>query len=116
MSGRASRRRGAEWERQLVSWLRLHGAPHAERAGGGHDQAHGDVVGIPSLYLEARNRARLDLGQWCDEAELAAAGRTWVLAVKRRGVGDTGKSYAVTSLDEYLHLARAAGHLPQEGR
>lgn len=114
MSGRTNRRKGAEFERAVVSYLRAHGAPHAERAGGGHDQAHGDVVGVPGLYVECRNRAKIDLAAWTAEVSQAAGERLGLLVVKRRGTLDPAKGYTVLTLSAAVKLLAEAGYLEED--
>ncbi len=45
MGGASNRRKGAQWEQQVVAYLREHGLPHAQRSiDGGHTEM-GDVTG-----------------------------------------------------------------------
>lgn len=107
MGGAGSRRRGGEWERVLVGWFRQHGW-HAERAGGGHDQHHGDILGIPGWVIEAKNHAALSLAAWCDQAALP--GKPWAVIVKRRGHADPARAYTVLDLATFTHLLEKAGY------
>lgn len=96
--GRASRRRGVTYERDVIRWLRDHGAPHAERTSTGRAQTRGDLDGIPGVHIELRNRARLELAAWLDEVVEAAGTALPLLVVKRRGTADRGQDYAVLRL------------------
>jgi hypothetical protein len=105
MNGRSNRRRGGEYERALVAWLREHGVPYAERAGGGRAQQHGDVLGIPGVHLDAKNRARLDLAAWVDQAVAEATrGSVPLVVIRRRGISDRGQDYAVLQLRHVVPL------------
>lgn len=104
--GRASRRKGATFERAIVAYLRRLGVP-ADRTSNGRAQAgHGDVHALPELLVECKSQARLDLAGWVDQARADAAGtgRTPVVIVKRRGVLKPGASYAVLELGPFLAL------------
>ena len=105
----ANRRRGGEWERTLVNWFRDHGWTHAERAGGGHGQSYGDVLGVPGWVLEAKNHAALDLAGWCDQAA-AAPTVLWAVIIKRRGHSDPASAYVLLNLDNFTHLLKEAGY------
>lgn len=105
MTGRSSRRRGIDYERSLVAHMASLGIP-AERTAIGRAQRDGDVDGIPNVHIEAKSHRSLDLAGWLDQAvRQAAPGRLPMVVVKRRGVGDVGRSYAVCELDTLLvHL------------
>ena len=102
--GRAARRRGVAYERELVTWLRGHGVPGAERTATGRAQTRGDLDGLPGVHLEARNRARLDLPGWLDEATAAAGPALPVVVIRRRGCTDRGRDYAVLPLARLVEL------------
>ena len=65
----ANKTRGDTFERAVADYLRNHGHPYAERALrlGAH-QDRGDIDGLPGLYVECRDRGRLELGEWLNEA------------------------------------------------
>ena len=102
--GRASRRKGTTYERDVIRWLRSHGVPHAERTSTGRTQTRGDIDGIPGVHLELRNRARIDLATWLDDTTTAAGDALPVLIVRRRGTTDRGQDYAITTLDRMVEL------------
>jgi hypothetical protein len=97
----------------------------ADRTRAGYARDHGDIhlatspVG-PRVIVQAKNHARLCLSEWLqqlDEQVGESGARHGFLAVKRRGVGDPGKSYAVMELDALLVLLRQAGYgspIPEE--
>lgn len=99
------RRRGIRWEQALARHLRDHGYPHAETAPRGENQPHGDIVGIPHLYVEAKNTREHRLGAWLDKARANAGDhRAAVVIVKRRGHANPGAAFAVVDLDTLLAL------------
>lgn len=110
LSGAARRRKGIEYERQLVAWLAANGWPHAERRGGGFGGS--DVVGTPGLTFECKAQAGTSLGAWVDQTEAAraqAGDRYGVLCVKRKGTSDVGRWHAVMPLESLARLLADAG-------
>ena len=110
------RRRGVRWEQHLTSWLRSHGWPLAECAPRGGWQPNGDVLGIPHLYVEAKNTRALDLAGWIDKARtLAGPHRLPLVIVKRRGKADPGDAYVIARLADlapWLHDPPAGRRRP----
>jgi hypothetical protein len=109
-----SRAKGTTWESAIVTHLRTHGAPHAERRAlnGNHDR--GDIAGIPGVVIEAKSAARVELAAWVDEAEqerandLARIGVTWF---KRRGKTSAGAGFVAMTGDTFLRLLADAGYI-----
>jgi len=102
--GRANRAKGADFERAIAAYLRLLGIP-ADRTSTGRAQHHGDIDGLPGLVLELKNTRQWRLGEWLDQAtEKAGPNRTAVIVLKRRGVANAGRSYAVLELGDLLRL------------
>lgn len=114
MSGRTSRNKGAQAERDVVHHLNRNGWPHAERRLGGRDNDTGDITGIPGVVLEVKDHKSLSLGAWvdqlADEKRRARAGDGAVV-VKRKGTADrAGEWFAVMSLDDYMGVLERLGH------
>lgn len=110
----AAKRKGSSWEAQIVTCLREHGAPHAERRLAGSTKDRGDIAGIPGLVIEAKNQATLELARWVDEAETERANDGAALAVvwhKRRGRGRAQDGYVTMTGATLLALLRDAGYL-----
>lgn len=92
----ASRRKGTSAESAVVAYLRGHGWPLAERRAPSGARDRGDVAGVPGVVVEVKDRARLDLAGWVDEAgaERGHAGaRLAVVWHKRRGRGSPAGWY-----------------------
>jgi hypothetical protein len=104
------RAKGARWESALVSLLRRHGWTNAERAGSGHDQRHGDLLGIPGWVIECKNCRALSLGTWIKQAETQAKSWRYALMVKRVGHSEPAEGFAVLPIGSFLALLREAGY------
>lgn len=110
--GAASRTKGAQYERDVVNHLKARGRLHIERRISGMDKDTGDINGIPGVVIECKNRKAIDLAGFCDQlaAEMAEADADHgVVIVKRAGVADVGRHYAVTTVDGWLDLMAEAG-------
>lgn len=109
----ASKSKGSGAERDVVSYLREHGFPHAERRLAGHSQDRGDIAGMPGVVVEVKNHVQMNLAGWVDEAVLEQAndgadyGLVWH---KRRGHTDAGQWYATLPAAQLVRLLRAAGY------
>ncbi len=105
--GKANGEKGKRAERDLVTWLRRHGFPGAERTvrTGYHTPARqrvdtGDIDGTPGLVFQVKDvadRLLWKVDGWLRETEaqrLAAGADVGVLVVKRRGHADPGHWWA----------------------
>jgi hypothetical protein len=109
----AAKRKGSGAERDLVTFLRTAGFPHAERRLAGSAQDRGDIAGIPGVVVEVKNHAALSLAGWVDEAvaEQANDGADYGLVVhKRRGKGSAGDWYVTLPVAQMARLLRQAGY------
>ncbi|GEL17663.1 restriction endonuclease [Pseudonocardia asaccharolytica] len=109
------KRRGDDFERAVQDHLRSNGFPWCGRTRAGYARDHGDLhlVPGPAVIVQCKNVARLALPEWLSQLaeQVAEAGADHgVLVVKRRGVADPGRSYAVMELDAMARLLRAAGY------
>lgn len=118
--GAANRRKGANTDRAVVTWLRANGWPHAERAvrtaytaNGRTAPDPGDITGTPGIVWQVTDRADLDqaavLARRMSETETqrtAAGAHVGVLVQKRRGCADPAGWFAwlpvFTLMDLYL--------------
>ena len=100
-------RKGSQFERDVVSYLRDHGHRYAERHYvAGRPADVGDIDGVVGWTLECKNVRAMDLAGWCDEAELERVnGRQPYAAViaKRRGK-PVGSAYVVLTLESFARL------------
>lgn len=98
MTGAMSRRKGAVAERAVVAWLQANGAPHAERRGAGFEAA--DIIGLPGVTFEVKNRAKLALPEWMrqlDKEMEADRSDVGVVIHKRPGQTYVGNWWATTN-------------------
>jgi hypothetical protein len=105
--------KGDRWEREVRDYASEHGFPGTEKTRAGYERDRGDLHLAPGLIAQAKNHARINLPEWL--AQLAeqvdnAAAEHGFLVVKRRGVADPGRGYAVQELSAHLRLCRAAGY------
>lgn len=107
--------KGDAWERAVRDHCRDHGFPWTERTRAGYTRDHGDLhlTPGPGVIAQAKNHQRICLPEWLaqlDTQTVDAGADHGFLAVKRRGVADPGRAYAVLELDALLRLLRAAGY------
>lgn len=101
------KRKGSQFERDAVTYLRSNGFPYAERSyGAGRRLDVGDVDGVPGWTLELKNCRAIDLAGWIDEAErerIHGRRRFGAVIAKRRNKG-TSQSYVVMTLATFARL------------
>lgn len=116
MSGAASRRKGAGYERDVVRWLNANGYGMAERRIPGMANDRGDISGVPYTVIECKNQRRIELGTWftqMQQEQAEAAQALGALFIKRRGVTDVGQHYVVVSGDTWLRMLAGYLQCPQ---
>ena len=88
-----SRRKGANYERQVELWLTAQFGDRITRTNrSGFDGEDFDLDG--KLSIEAKNQARMDLAGWLEQADRdAGPDRIPLVLHKRRGVTDVGGHY-----------------------
>lgn len=105
--------RGTRWESAIVAYLRENGWPHAERRTltGGKDR--GDIAGVVSVVIEAKDCKAITLASFLDEANTEAAndnadlGVAWI---KRRGKASPADGYVVMDGATFVGLLEEAGY------
>lgn len=108
----ASRRKGTAWESAIVDYLKDHGWRHAERRALAGNADRGDIAGVPSVVIEAKNAKTINLAGWLDETTTEATtdhadvGALWI---KRRGRTDPGAGYVVMDGATFTYLLHHAG-------
>jgi hypothetical protein len=111
----SQKRKGDTWEAAVRDYLQTHGFPWTERTRAGYERDWGDLHLVPTraVIAQAKNHQRIDLPGWLDELahQVTESGAAHgFLAVKRRGVGDPGRSYAVLEVAALARLLREAGY------
>lgn len=118
---RRNRAAGKDWERTIEVEARLLGFD-ADRTRDTGTKDQGDLAiraGSQFVIVEAKNTAKLEAGPFVEEALLEAkhfaelrglpAERVHpVVFVKRRGKGGMAEAFALTTIEEYLRLVKAA--------
>jgi len=65
-----SKRKGSQYERDVVKWLISMGYPCAERAyGAGRHDDVGDIDGIDGVVIECKNEKRINIPGYLKELE-----------------------------------------------
>lgn len=109
MSGNRSRNKGARAERAVVDYLRNNGFPYCERRLSGALDDRGDIIGIPGLVIEVKDRATHTFPAYVRqlEEEVANVGcPSGVVIAKRAGSLDVGSWYLATRVDWALEWLR----------
>lgn len=103
MGGKASRDKGARWERKVAEILTAAGFPSSRNARNGistDDIAHT----VPGVHIEAKHCERLEMPKWRRQAERDADGREVAIIYKQNRVDPR----VDISLDHYLELLKIA--------
>lgn len=107
MSGAASRRRGNAAELAVARALRAAGWSAVTSRAAQGVQGGEDLLTDTPCSWEVKDRARIELGPWLDQAIGNAGGRPAVVVAKRRGKGDPARWFAVMELADLLRLLEA---------
>jgi len=116
----ASKRKGTNFEREVITYLRQHGYPYADRPVAGASEDVGDIIGTPGVVWECKNQKIMQLALWVDELEVEIAHNlaryqvespvTGAVIHKRRGKSSAGDYYATLPLYRYVQLLKEAGY------
>jgi Holliday junction resolvase len=109
-----SKRKGSQYERDVVKWLVTNGYPCAERAyGAGRHDDVGDIDGIDGVVVECKNEKKIDLSGYLKELDnemTHADAETGVVLIKKRGTTNVSESYAVMPAQLWVDLLKQAGY------
>jgi len=108
-----ARSKGSQAEREVVNACERAGLVYAERAPRWGAKDKGDIVGIPGVVIEVKNRKEMALAQWVDEAQVEAGHANADLGIvvhKRRGEGKAEKWYCTALFEDVLYLLKKAGY------
>lgn len=108
-----SKQKGTTAETAVVNWLKSQGRKNVERRSlnGNHDR--GDIAGIPSVVIEVKNHARMELAEWVKELEVEIKNDkadTGVVIHKRKGKGEVADWYATMPVSIWYQLLKEAGY------
>lgn len=108
-----ARSKGSQAEREVVNACERAGLVYAERAPRWGAKDKGDVVGIPGVVIEVKNRKEMALSTWLDEAQVEARNAEADLGIvvhKRRGVTKAEGWYCTALFGDILFLLKRAGY------
>jgi len=98
-SGKASRDKGAAWEREVVHLLRAAGFSVTGRNLDQSREGGADIHAGP-YAIECKRRARIALHEWMDQAQAAAGDLTPLVVAK----ADRKPALAIMLLEDWLKL------------
>lgn len=102
----ASKRKGTAFETAVVTYLREHGFPTAERRALAGTLDRGDIAGIPDVAIECKAVQAITLAAFVDETERERrnADATYGITVIKRRQKSIGDAYAVMPLKKLVEL------------
>ena len=92
----------------MVTYLKSHGFPYAERRALAGAQDKGDISGVPMVCIEAKSHKTMDLAGWLDEAtkeKMNANAAIGVVVFPRRN-HSTSKAYCLMELSQFVEMIR----------
>lgn len=101
-----SKRKGTEWESTVVTYLRDHGFPFAERRALSGNLDKGDITGVPGVMLECKDVASITLSTFMQEVQVQkanAGAQVGAAIIKRRRKG-VAEAYVVMPLHQFVEL------------
>jgi len=101
-----SKRKGTQFETDVVRYLVDHGFPFAERRALRGTLDAGDVAGVVGWVLELKNCRALDLGPWMTEAHHEAAndGASRFAVIHKRRQHSTAEAFVTIPLRLFAEL------------
>jgi hypothetical protein len=108
-----SKQKGTLAETAVVNWLQSKGRKHVERRSLNGSSDRGDIAGIPSVVIEVKNCAKMELSQWVTELEVEIANDkadTGTVIHKKRGTTNVGEWYATMPASIWYELIKNAGY------
>jgi len=101
-----ARAKGTNFETAVVNFLQVNGFEDAERWGS-MNNALGDLRNTP-LVLECKNHKKMELAEWCKQAEAAAkkVGKLWAV-VHHRPRKNVREAYVTQSLEQWTVMMKA---------
>ena len=108
-----AKQKGTAAETAVVNWLQSKGRKHVERRSLNGALDRGDIAGIPSVVIEVKNCARMELPKWVGELETEIANDkadTGTVIHKKRGTTDVGEWYATMPVSIWYELIKSAGY------
>lgn len=107
MTGKASRDKGARFERAIAAQFKHHGYQNAERQlERRRDQ--GDIQGGPAgIHVECKDHGTLNLSGWLDQAHTAASPDSLPVVIHKRRNKPVADSYVTMTLTTFCHIIKS---------
>lgn len=110
-----SKQKGTSAETAVVNWIKDNSPKkkHVERRSLNGVNDRGDIAGIPSVVIEVKNHARMELSAWLAELVVEMdndKADTGVVIHKKKGTTDVGKWYATMPVEVWFKLIEKAGY------
>lgn len=102
--GRKNNRAGKAAMRRALGWVRANGAPHADAVRRPHSS---DLTGVGDMAIEVTVEGWEHIGIKADQAAADASSRgldMWCVWKPRRGKGDMGEAWCVTTFGQWWAL------------
>ena len=112
-SGRGSKAKGSDYERELAAHLNENVGLNSRRAllsGGGRNDGGSDLEGTPLIHIEAKRTETFSPYAAMEQAEasISKSGvKTMPVVIQRRNQVKTGKSMVVMRMDDWMQLYSA---------
>lgn len=102
---------GSRFEREIADYLNQHVDDRIDRRVKTGAKDKGDIAGLrhmgQRIVVECKNTSRINLGVWATETENQRGNDdagVGLIMHKRHGVGDPGKQWVTTTLDDLIAL------------
>jgi hypothetical protein len=108
-----SKQKGTAAETAVVNWLQKQGRKSVERRSLNGYNDRGDIAGIPSVVMEVKNHAKMELSAWVKELEIEIKNdkaETGTVIHKKKGTTDVGQWYATMPVEIWYKLLTEAGY------
>lgn len=98
--------RGSRWERALATYFQESGFPEVDRIRGKGLRDVGDLGGLRSFVIEAKDWARPNFPEFIRQAKTEAqnAGKPFGVAIQKKRRAPVGDALVLMDLDSFLRL------------
>ena len=100
--------KGSRWEAALVTFFREHGFLEVARIRGAGTKDEGDLGGLRSFALEAKDHAKPDYHAFVRQAKCEAsnAGKPFGVAIQKKRRAPTEEALVVMDLETFVRLLK----------
>jgi Holliday junction resolvase len=106
MSGKAPKRKGSGYEREVANYMKEKINIDASRTpmSGAINNLRADLMGTPHIHVECKRTEKFQIYAALKQAEVAKKDEELVAVMNRRNQMKTGESLVVMRLDDWLLL------------